>query len=116
VSITPTTGKVTPEKIFTFRGFDQVCQIFPGTTYQIYRITIKYNTLVQNIPNGHKIYQNLPMQDTPKFTQIGLFGLKICHLATLDLIRDMQLLPIRHRTKMNFEPGRPEFVKKSPKM
>jgi hypothetical protein len=22
------------------------------------------------------------MQDPPKFTQIGLFGLKICHLAT----------------------------------
>jgi hypothetical protein len=23
------------------------------------------------------------MQDPPKFTQIGIFGLKICHLATL---------------------------------
>jgi hypothetical protein len=23
------------------------------------------------------------LQDTPKFTQIGIFGLKICHLATL---------------------------------
>jgi hypothetical protein len=30
-----------------------------------------------------KIYQNLSMQDPPKFTQIGIFGLKINHLATL---------------------------------
>jgi hypothetical protein len=34
-------------------------------------------------PNGHKIYQHLPLQDTPKFTHIGIFGLKIYHLATL---------------------------------
>jgi hypothetical protein len=25
----------------------------------------------------------LLLQDLPKFTQIGIFGLKICHLATL---------------------------------
>jgi hypothetical protein len=25
------------------------------------------------------------LQDTPKFTQIGIFGLKICHLATLSV-------------------------------
>jgi hypothetical protein len=24
------------------------------------------------------------LQDPPKFTQIGIFGLKICHLATLE--------------------------------
>jgi hypothetical protein len=35
------------------------------------------------IPNGNKIYQNLPLQDPPKFTQIGIFCLKIWHLATL---------------------------------
>jgi hypothetical protein len=29
------------------------------------------------------VYQHLPLQDPPKFTQNGLFGLKICHLATL---------------------------------
>jgi hypothetical protein len=34
-------------------------------------------------PNGHKIYHHLSLQDTPKFTQIGIFGLKIHHLATL---------------------------------
>jgi hypothetical protein len=37
----------------------------------------------QKIPNGRKIYQHYPLQDPPKFTQIGIFALKICHLATL---------------------------------
>jgi hypothetical protein len=40
-----------------------------------------------NIPNGRKngrkIYQRLLLQDPPKFTQLGIFGLKIYHLATL---------------------------------
>jgi hypothetical protein len=27
--------------------------------------------------------QHLPLQGPPKFTQIGIFGLKIYHLATL---------------------------------
>jgi hypothetical protein len=31
----------------------------------------------------HKIYQHLSLQDTPKFTQIGIIGLKIYHLAAL---------------------------------
>jgi hypothetical protein len=39
------------------------------------------------IPNVRKIdkmvIKQLPLQDPPKFTQIGTFGLKICHLATL---------------------------------
>jgi hypothetical protein len=35
------------------------------------------------VPNGYKIYQHLPLQDPPKFTQIGIFGLKIYHLAIL---------------------------------
>jgi hypothetical protein len=37
------------------------------------------------LPNGHKIhkYQYLPLQDSPQITQIGIFGLKMCHLATL---------------------------------
>jgi hypothetical protein len=29
------------------------------------------------------MYQNLPLQDSKKFTQIGIFGLKISHVATL---------------------------------
>jgi hypothetical protein len=28
--------------------------------------------------------QHLPLQDPPKFTQSGIFGLKICHLATVE--------------------------------
>jgi hypothetical protein len=49
----------------------------------------KYTVLAQHIPNGHQIYKNgrkidrmslnihLPLQDTPIFTQIEIFGLKI---------------------------------------
>jgi hypothetical protein len=33
-------------------------------------------------PNGHKLYQHLPSQHPPKFTQNGIFGLKTNHLAT----------------------------------
>jgi hypothetical protein len=29
------------------------------------------------------MYQHLPLQESPKFTQIVIFGLKIKHLATL---------------------------------
>jgi hypothetical protein len=43
----------------------------------------KYTKWPKNRPKGHKIYQNLPLQEPPKFTQIGILGLKISHLATL---------------------------------
>jgi hypothetical protein len=51
----------------------------------------KYTRWPQTIPNCRKvvviavhiIYQHPPLQDSPKFTQIGIFGLKICHLSTL---------------------------------
>jgi hypothetical protein len=54
-------------------------------------MTIKYTKGAKNISVSHKIdqmtitytYQHLPLQDPPKFTQIGIFGLKIYHLATL---------------------------------
>jgi hypothetical protein len=49
----------------------------------MYQIIINYTKLTQNIPNGHIIYQHLPLQEPHKFTKIGIFGLKICHLATL---------------------------------
>jgi hypothetical protein len=35
------------------------------------------------IPNDHKAHQRVPFQDPPKCTQIGSFGLKVSHLATL---------------------------------
>jgi hypothetical protein len=44
--------------------------------YKMYQMAIKYK-------NGCKIYQHLPLQDPPKFTQIWIFGLKRNHLATL---------------------------------
>jgi hypothetical protein len=47
--------------------------------HKIYQIAVKY----LGRPNSHIIYQHLPLQDLPKFTQIGILGLKICHLATL---------------------------------
>jgi hypothetical protein len=41
---------------------------------KIYQIIIKYNKWPYNTPiGGHKIYQHLPLQDPPKFTQIGFF-------------------------------------------
>jgi hypothetical protein len=30
-------------------------------------------------------YQHFTLQDPPKFTEIGIFGLKTNHLATLDV-------------------------------
>jgi hypothetical protein len=36
-----------------------------------------------NIPNDHKLYQHFPFLGPPKFTQIGILGLKTNHLATL---------------------------------
>jgi hypothetical protein len=32
---------------------------------------------------GHKIFQHFPIQGTPKFAQVWIFGLKITHLAAL---------------------------------
>jgi hypothetical protein len=43
----------------------------------------KYTKRPQNRPNCHKIYQHIQFQGPPKFSQIGIFGLKIDHLATL---------------------------------
>jgi hypothetical protein len=51
---------------------------------KMYQITIKYIKWPQNISNGHKIYQQFPLQDPPKFTQIGIFGLKRNHPASLE--------------------------------
>jgi hypothetical protein len=46
---------------------------------QLYQIALEFTKWSQNFPNYRKIYQQGP----PKFTQIGIFGLKIYHLATL---------------------------------
>jgi hypothetical protein len=47
------------------------------------KIATKYTKWPQNRPYGHKLYQHLSLQDTPKFTPIGIFGLKTYHPATL---------------------------------
>jgi hypothetical protein len=46
-------------------------------------MVIKYPKCPSKIPDGHKIYQHFPILGPPKFIQIGIFGLKINHLATL---------------------------------
>jgi hypothetical protein len=38
------------------------------------QITLNYPNWPQNRPNGNKIYPRIPLQDPPKFTQIGDFG------------------------------------------
>jgi hypothetical protein len=51
-------------------------------------------------PNGHRKYQCLPMQDLPRFTQIGSFGLKIYHLATLIYMKRQILMLCRVTSKL----------------
>jgi hypothetical protein len=46
---------------------------------KIYKMTVKY----LGRPNGYKIYQHLSLRDIKKFTQIAIFDLKTCYLATL---------------------------------
>jgi hypothetical protein len=43
----------------------------------------KYTSCQYYILKVHIIYKPFPIQGPPKFTQIVIFGLKICHLATL---------------------------------
>jgi hypothetical protein len=68
-------------------------QILLGTKYQngknipnyreLYQMSIICNKRQYNGPSVHKIYQHLPLQDPPKFTQIWIFGSETNHLATL---------------------------------
>jgi hypothetical protein len=44
-------------------------------------MAIKYAKWPENWPNGHKIYQHIPLIDTTNFTQIWILGLKINHLV-----------------------------------
>jgi hypothetical protein len=56
--------------------------------YQMNKQCIKWSL---NIPNVHKmsqmainyLYQHFPIRDPDNFSQIGIFGLKTNHLATL---------------------------------
>jgi hypothetical protein len=47
--------------------------------HELYKMSIKYNNRPKNGQVSIKYrYQHLPLQVPPKFTQIGIFGLKIC--------------------------------------
>jgi hypothetical protein len=59
---------------------------FIQNNLKMYQMATKYTKGQKNRPNGHTIYQHLPLQEPPKFTQFGISGLKIFHLATLLLI------------------------------
>jgi hypothetical protein len=68
----------------------------------------KYTKLPQNIPNGHKIFQMVikytkifPLQDPTNFTQIGIFGLKTNHLATLVGFRPNFVLSLSYPGQRN---------------
>jgi hypothetical protein len=50
--------------------------------YKIYQMAIKYTKWPKNTRNGRKIFQHFTFRDPPKYTQIGIFGMKIYHLAT----------------------------------
>jgi hypothetical protein len=77
-----------PPAVQNWTTSKQGCQIFLGPNIgtkmgKICQMTTNCTKLPEIIPNGHKIYQHFPSQGFPKFTQIGIFGLKINHLATL---------------------------------
>jgi hypothetical protein len=70
-------------------------------------MTVKYTKWPQVIPNGRKINQTamkntnvFHSQDRTKFTQIGIFGLKIDHLATLVCVDFLRSL--KHSTVCNY--------------
>jgi hypothetical protein len=78
-------------KLFSVQN--QGCQIFLipkipkreniPNDHKLYQMAIKYRKWPQTTPNGHKICQHFPFKGPPKSTQIGIFGLKLNHLATL---------------------------------
>jgi hypothetical protein len=72
-----------------FRGFklsglpDFSCYNIPKRE-KIYQIPTKFTKWLLNRPNGRKLYQHHPLQDTPKIYPSWIFCLKKCHLAILD--------------------------------
>jgi hypothetical protein len=77
-----------------FRGFELLGAGLPDfyrnkipKQGKMYQISTKYNKWPQNRPNVHYMYTPniLTLKDSPKCTQIQIFGLKINHLATLTL-------------------------------
>jgi hypothetical protein len=53
--------------------------------HKMYQIARRYTKKLSSIPNGHKIYKHFPFQGPAKYTpKIGILGLKMYHLATLE--------------------------------
>jgi hypothetical protein len=56
-------------------------------------MTSKCTKWPESTPFGREIdkmdLEDRLLQDLPKFTQIWILGLKICHLATLEVIRNI---------------------------
>jgi hypothetical protein len=46
-------------------------------------MAIKHTKSLQCIPKGYILNEHFSSQDPPKYTSIGIFGMKICHLAAL---------------------------------
>jgi hypothetical protein len=76
--------------------------------HKIYQMARKYTRWPKNRPNCHEIYQHLPLQDPPKFTQIGIFGLKTNHLAFLT--RKFRVQLFREFQNLNFASSRQPYI------
>jgi hypothetical protein len=61
---------------------------------KIYQIEEKYTKLQKNRGNVHKTDQHLSLKGTPKFTQIGILGFKIYHLAALSQTRKQKKMKL----------------------
>jgi hypothetical protein len=75
----------------TFRGYcveSQGCQIFlDQQTKMAIKYTkkaIKYTKMAIKVPNGYKLSQIVPSKGLQNCTKIGIFGMVINHLATLN--------------------------------
>jgi hypothetical protein len=93
---------------------EQGCQIFLDAWYQnrknvqiehnMYRMVTKSPKTQLNIPNGHKMYQHYPIWGPENFSQIGIFGLKTNHLATLSP-NTMDVYPQANQVDPTFFPS-----------
>jgi hypothetical protein len=61
----------------------RVARFLSVQTFQNGEICTKSSKTKIHITSGHRKYQHFPYQGPPKYTQIGICGLKINHLATL---------------------------------
>jgi hypothetical protein len=72
----------------------------------------KMQQITKDTPNDHDISQHFPFQDRPKFTQIGSFCTKKCHLATLARICASRKGQMLHRGRTRNSDTKEEQNKK----